>query len=158
MSWVPKNPTNDRSMLVQVMAWCRQATSHHLSWWQQTISQVELMTLTIQWVKDMTFLITFIFTTPKFYDRKFFSTSAVWIVLDKNTFLRANWAFIVLILPLSRTQRKKDTRIQVLILNLQDSCFQHVSFKHENLVPNGWHFSSHWGYIQSQISYESRHG
>ena len=29
--WVPKNHIDDKSTLVQVMAWCRQATSHYLS-------------------------------------------------------------------------------------------------------------------------------
>ena len=31
MRWMPKALTNDKSTLVQVMAWCRQATSHCLS-------------------------------------------------------------------------------------------------------------------------------
>ena len=29
--WMPQDLTNDKSTLVQVMAWCRQATSHYLS-------------------------------------------------------------------------------------------------------------------------------
>ena len=29
--WMPRDPTDDKSTLVQVMAWCRQATSHYLS-------------------------------------------------------------------------------------------------------------------------------
>ena len=29
--WMPLNLTDDKSILVQVMAWCRQATSHYLS-------------------------------------------------------------------------------------------------------------------------------
>ena len=29
--WVPKNPIDDTSTSAQVMAWCRQATSHYLS-------------------------------------------------------------------------------------------------------------------------------
>ena len=29
--WMPLNSTDDKSTLVQVMAWCRQATSHYLS-------------------------------------------------------------------------------------------------------------------------------
>ena len=31
LRWVPQDLTNDQSTLVQVMAWCRQATSHYLS-------------------------------------------------------------------------------------------------------------------------------
>ena len=29
--WVPQNPNDDKSTLVQVMAWCRQTTDHYLS-------------------------------------------------------------------------------------------------------------------------------
>ena len=31
--WMPLDFTDDQSILVQVMAWCRQATSHYLSRW-----------------------------------------------------------------------------------------------------------------------------
>ena len=31
ISWMPQDFTDDESTLVQVMAWCRQATSHYLS-------------------------------------------------------------------------------------------------------------------------------
>ena len=31
LRWMPLDLTNDKSTLVQVMAWCRQATSHYLS-------------------------------------------------------------------------------------------------------------------------------
>ena len=31
LSWMPRDLTDDKSTLVQVMAWCRQATSHYLS-------------------------------------------------------------------------------------------------------------------------------
>ena len=31
LRWMPQNITGDKSTLVQVMAWCRQATSHYLS-------------------------------------------------------------------------------------------------------------------------------
>ena len=35
----PQNDFDDKSTLVQVMAWCRQATSHYLSqWWPRYIS------------------------------------------------------------------------------------------------------------------------
>ena len=34
LRWMPLDLTDDKSTLVQVMAWCRQATSHYLSqWW-----------------------------------------------------------------------------------------------------------------------------
>ena len=31
LQWMPQGLTDDKSALVQVMAWCRQATSHYLS-------------------------------------------------------------------------------------------------------------------------------
>ena len=31
LRWIPRDLTDDKSTLVQVMAWCRQATSHYLS-------------------------------------------------------------------------------------------------------------------------------
>ena len=37
--WMPRDLTDDKSTLVQVMAWCRQATSHYLSQcWLSTLS------------------------------------------------------------------------------------------------------------------------
>ena len=34
LRWMSLNLTDDKSTLVQVMAWCRQATSHYLSQWR----------------------------------------------------------------------------------------------------------------------------
>ena len=37
--WVPQNPIDEKSTLVQVMAWCCQATSHYLSqYWNRSMS------------------------------------------------------------------------------------------------------------------------
>ena len=37
--WMSLDFTDDQSTLVQVMAWCRQATSHYLSqWWPRSLS------------------------------------------------------------------------------------------------------------------------
>ena len=37
--WMPQDLTDDKSALVQVMAWCRQATSHYLSQcWPRSLS------------------------------------------------------------------------------------------------------------------------
>ena len=37
--WMPLDLTDDKSTLVQVMAWCHQATSHYLSqWWPRSLS------------------------------------------------------------------------------------------------------------------------
>ena len=39
LRWMPRDPTDDKSTLVQVMAWCRQATSHYLSQcWPRSVS------------------------------------------------------------------------------------------------------------------------
>ena len=45
LRWLPQKPTDDKSTLVQVMAWCRQAASHYLSHcWPRSMSRP-------QWVK-----------------------------------------------------------------------------------------------------------
>ena len=39
LRWLPQDLTDDKSTLVQVMAWCRQATSHYLSqYWHRYMS------------------------------------------------------------------------------------------------------------------------
>ena len=39
LRWMPLDLTDDKSTLVQVMAWCRQVTSHYLSqWWPRSLS------------------------------------------------------------------------------------------------------------------------
>ena len=39
VSWVPLNPIDDKSTLVQVMAWCRQAPSHYWNQcWSRSVS------------------------------------------------------------------------------------------------------------------------
>ena len=39
LRWMPQNITDDKSTLVQVIAWCRQATSHYLSQcWPKSLS------------------------------------------------------------------------------------------------------------------------
>ena len=45
LRWVPQSPIDDKSTLVQVMAWCRQATSHYLSqYWPRSISPYDINT------------------------------------------------------------------------------------------------------------------
>ena len=54
--WMPQGLTDDMSTLVQVMAWCRQATSHYLS--QSWCRFMSLFYVTRpQWVKPPTFMI-----------------------------------------------------------------------------------------------------
>ena len=39
LRWMPQHFTDDKSIMVQVMAWCRQATSHYLSQcWPRSLS------------------------------------------------------------------------------------------------------------------------
>ena len=48
--WMPQELTDDQSTLVQVMAWCRQATSHYLSQcWLRSLSPYGVTRP--QWVK-----------------------------------------------------------------------------------------------------------
>ena len=50
--WISLNLTNDKSTLVQVMAWCHQATSHYLSQcWPRLLSPYGVPRP--QWVNDM---------------------------------------------------------------------------------------------------------
>ena len=50
LRWTSLNITDDKSTLVQVMAWCRQATSHYLSqWWPRCLSPYGITRP--QWVK-----------------------------------------------------------------------------------------------------------
>ena len=42
--WAPPNPTDDKSTLAQVMAWCHQVTNHYLSQcWPTSISSYEAL-------------------------------------------------------------------------------------------------------------------
>ena len=51
LRWMSLDLTDDKSTLVQVMAWCRQATSHYLSqWWPRSLSPYGVTGP--QWVKE----------------------------------------------------------------------------------------------------------
>ena len=51
LRWMPRDLTDDKSTLVQVMAWCRQATSHYLSQcWPNSMSTYGVTRP--QWVKS----------------------------------------------------------------------------------------------------------
>ena len=53
LRWMPRDLSNDKSTLVQVMAWCRQATSHYLSQcWPGSMSPYGITRP--QWVKSLT--------------------------------------------------------------------------------------------------------
>ena len=50
LTWKPQDPTDDKSTLVQVMAWCRQATNRYLSQcWLSSLSTYDVTRP--QWVK-----------------------------------------------------------------------------------------------------------
>ena len=51
LKWMPMDLTDGKSTLVQVMAWCRQATSHYLSQcWPRSLSPYGV--IRPQWVKQ----------------------------------------------------------------------------------------------------------
>ena len=51
LRWMPQNTFDDKSILAQVMAWCRQATSHYLSQcWPRSVSCVVTRP---QWISYM---------------------------------------------------------------------------------------------------------
>ena len=51
LKWMPMDLTDGKSTLVQVMAWCRQATSHYLSQcWPRSLSPYEV--IRPQWVNQ----------------------------------------------------------------------------------------------------------
>ena len=59
---MPLDLTDDKSTLVQVMAWCHQATSHYLSQcWPRSLSPYGVTRP--QWVKRIFFIETFVFLT-----------------------------------------------------------------------------------------------
>ena len=52
--WMPHNLTNEKPTLVQVMAWCHQATSHYLSQcWPRSMSPYDITRL--HWVKMLAY-------------------------------------------------------------------------------------------------------
>ena len=54
LRWMPLDLTDDKSTLIQVMAWCRQATSHYLSQcWPRSMSPNGVTRP--QWVKCISF-------------------------------------------------------------------------------------------------------
>ena len=61
LGWMPLDLTDDKSTLVQVMAWCRQATSHYLSQcWPRSILPNGVTRP--QWVKDYSLVRPLIFS------------------------------------------------------------------------------------------------
>ena len=71
LRWMPQDFTDDKSTLVQVMAWCRQATSHYLSQcWPRCMSPNGITRP--QWVKkDIAEIITLYMLYPIKYGHSF---------------------------------------------------------------------------------------
>ena len=77
--WMPQDLTDDKSTLVQVMAWCRQATSHYLSQcWPRSVSPYGVTRS--QWVK-----IEFAFITYQAKNKR-------WFLKNSKNFQVALWA------------------------------------------------------------------
>ena len=65
---MPRDLTDDKSTLVQVMAWCRQATSHYLSQcWPS--SMLPYSVTRPQWVKKISAVYNLVLTVTKFVTR-----------------------------------------------------------------------------------------
>ena len=73
LSWMPQDHTDDKSTLVQVMAWCRQATSHYLSqcWLNSLLPHGVTRP---QWVKTVTYT-----THPWHVKLKYTQFSNTWV-------------------------------------------------------------------------------
>ena len=53
LRWTPQNLSDQKSTQVQVMTWCRHATSHYLSWyWPKFLSPYHMAIASLQWVKS----------------------------------------------------------------------------------------------------------
>ena len=54
LRWMSLDFTDDKTTLVQVMAWCHQATSHYLSqWWPRSLSPYGVSVTRPQWVNSL---------------------------------------------------------------------------------------------------------
>ena len=66
LRWMPEDLTDDKSTLVLVMAWCRQATSHYLSQcWLSSLSPYGVARP--QWVKDYKDILVCVLTQEQQY-------------------------------------------------------------------------------------------
>ena len=98
---MPLDLTSDKSTLVQVMAWCRQATSHYLSQcWPRSLSPYGVTRP--QWVKQMGllfFLDSFIFSNIVHYkcniEVQYFCVKLVQCVFSLHTaqWILMTWCF-----------------------------------------------------------------
>ena len=97
LSQMPQNTIGDRSMLVQVMAWCRQATSHYLSQcWLRSMSPYCITRP--QWIKMLKH---FLFFFVMLSDCLIYSNSNSTITLMRYCSLKlhTSWYWSVHLLP-----------------------------------------------------------
>ena len=85
LRWMPQNNTDDKSTLVLVMAWCRQATSHYLNQClQRPMTPYDITRPHWQWAK-LHFLVTF-FTSHFIHSRSSSVYVMAWHPLDPKSF------------------------------------------------------------------------
>ena len=100
---MPLDLTDDESTLVQVMAWCRQATSHYLSQcWPIPMSPYGVTMP--QWVKHYNIKTSQHWNTSQINDPLWGeSTSHQWIFLTKSVI----WSFVFYVLNLNKLLNKQ---------------------------------------------------
>ena len=135
---MPQNLADNKSTLVQVMAWCRQATSHYLNQcWPR--SAMPYGVTWPQWVNAA--------SDPYFYDTKYLSLTCFWVTsgaqnVDSTTFAwdtrssLDNWESILLaasssLKPLRSTIRlmawmKKYTLMAECVINGDATVLHHA--------------------------------
>ena len=78
LRWMSLDLTDDKSTLVQVMAWCRQATSHYLSrCWLRPVSPYGVTRP--QWVKNLYTKYVYIYIYIYIYIHTHTSVAPVWV-------------------------------------------------------------------------------
>ena len=100
LRWMPLDLTDDKSTLVQVMAWCRQATSHYLSqWWPRSMSPYGV--IRPQWVN----------TTKYKFCAHILQNSILWYNLWQD--ICSGWQYSIL---------NYTFFLQILAINFHRSC------------------------------------
>ena len=80
LRWMSLDLTDDKSTLVQVIAWCRQATSHYLSqWWLRSLSSYGVTRH--QWVKRVAIRMDGILSVNTEF---FYISKKPWVFLTSN--------------------------------------------------------------------------
>ena len=134
---MPWDLTDDKSTLVQVMAWCRQATSHYLSqWWPSSMSPYGVTRP--QWVK---------LRLPLSVGLSFFSWGrCIWVLKD------------IVYLPMQRASTEQEDKcllagsfILSSVTRLDDG---NISW--QQCCRDSCHFSEWWEMLNPSLSVSSR--